>query len=295
MELRHLRYFVAVAEELHFGRAAQRLGIAQPPLSQQIRRLEEELGITLLQRTKRRVELTEPGRIFLDGARQTLEQAAAAARMAQRAERGEIGRLAVGFVGPGNWLPLVLRPFRARHPGVELTLHQLGTARQVDALKAGRLDVGLLRPPLSGGQGLSLETVAREAIVAALPRGHRLGTRRRVLLKGLKDEPFVLFPRAEGPGFYDQIVALCHKAGFSPRVVQEAAEMRTILNLVAGAVGVSLVPKPSSDLRLAGAVYRPLQGPTSWTELALAWRDGDDRPALRAFLGVVRAIRPRRT
>ena len=136
-------------------------------------------------------------------------------------------------------------------------------------------------------QGLSLETVAREAIVAALPRGHRLGTRQRIPLKELKDEPFVLFPRAEGPGFYDQLVALCHKAGFSPRVVQEAAEMRTIINLVAGAIGVSLVPSPSRDLRLVGMVYRPLQGPTSWTELALAWRAGDERPALRDRKSVV--------
>lgn len=293
MELRHLRYFVAVAEELHFRRAAQRLGIAQPPLSQQIRRLEEELGVTLLHRTKRRVALTEAGSIFLDGARQTLEQAAGAARMAQRAKRGEIGRLAVGFAGPGNWLPRVLRPFRARHPGIELTLHQLTTARQVEALQARRLDVGLLRPPLTGGQGLSLETVAREAIIAALPRGHRLERRRAVPLKELKDDPFVLFPRPEGPGFYDQLLSLCHSAGFSPQVVQEATDMRTIVNLVAGAIGVSLVPSPSDDLRLAGVVYRPLQGATSWTELALAWRHGDDRPALQAFLGVVRATRPR--
>ncbi len=287
MELRHLRYFVAVAEELHFGRAATRLGMAQPPLSQQIRRLEEELGVLLFERTKRRVQLTEAGRVFLDEARRTLAQAERAARAAQRAQRGEIGRLEVGYVGSAAFdvLPEILRTFRARFPEVELALHELTTAQQVRALDDERIGVGFLRPPLYDGR-LASRVILREPLVVALPATHPLAHHRRIPLGALAGEPFILYPRHLAPGPYDQVLSLCHQAGFSPRVTQEAVEMQTIAGLVAAGIGVSLVVATVQDLRSSGVVYRALDGAAPTMDLAIAWRRDDPSRVLAAFLGI---------
>lgn len=296
MELRHLRYFVAVAEELHFGRAAEKLHIAQPPLSQQIRRLEEELGVRLFERTRRRVQLTHAGHAFLEQARQTLAQAAQAVRVARKADQGEVGQLAVGFVDSAVYhaLPPVLREFRERFPQVELVLRELGAADQFQLLRDGRLHAGFVRSGIDD-PALTQKMLFDEPLMAALPRTHPLARREGVCLRDLAADPFVIFPRALGAGFYDQIVSLCRKAGFSPRVVQEANEMQTIVSLVAAGIGVAVVPASIRNLRMEGVVYLHIRKPSARTAMTLAWRRDDSSPVLKAFLQVVRGfIRSRR-
>jgi DNA-binding transcriptional LysR family regulator len=289
MELRHLRYFVAVAEELHFGRAAERLHLAQPPLSRQIRQLEAELGVRLLERTKRRVQLTSAGQVFLREARDILAQVDHAADLARQAARGETGQLAVGFIGAASYsvLPVVLQAFRARFPQVALALQELTTAQQLAALREGRLQVGFVRPPVEDPR-LAAETILREPLLVALPRAHRLAGRSAVALDALAREPFVLFPRPLGPGLYDQIMALCQRAGFAPRVTQEARQMQTITRLVGAGIGVSLVPSSVQNLRGFGVAYRPLADATPDVEMALAWRRDDPSEVLQRFLEVAR-------
>jgi DNA-binding transcriptional LysR family regulator len=289
MELRHLRYFVAVAEELHFSRAAQRVGIAQPPLSQQIKTLEDEVGAPLFYRTKRKVELTAAGQAFLGEARRTLAQAEHALRVARRAARGEVGQLAIGFVSSAVYgrFASVFRIMRSQHAEVALTLHELTSEEQVEAVKGNRLDVGLVRPPVVGAEGLSLRSVSQEPLVAVLPQGHALSRQPHVALKALAKEPFLLVPRHLGPGFYDQIIRLCARAGFTPNVVQEARTAQTIISLVAAGMGVSLVPASLRNLRRTGVVYRPIEPSSATTELAALWRRDDQSPVLRLFLGVL--------
>src|SRR5574340_256525 len=243
MELRHLRYFVAVAEELHFGRAAARLGTAQPPLSQQIRQLEGELGVELLARTRRRVELTEAGRVFLDEARGILQRVTQATSAARRAARGETGSLAIGVVASATYglLPRVVRAFRERHPDVALTMSVMSTGAQVAALRAGQLQLAVARPPF-GDETLVAEPLHEEPVVAAIPSGHRLSAKRSLPLRALAGEPFVLFPRDRRPGWYDFVLGLCREAGFEPVVGQDAPELATALALVAAGDGVTLVP-----------------------------------------------------
>jgi DNA-binding transcriptional LysR family regulator len=291
VELRHLEYFVAVAEELHFGRAAARLRIAQPPLSQQIRKLEEELEVQLFYRTKRHVQLTEVGEIFLEEARQTLAQAARAREMAQKASRGELGRLAIGFVGSAvsEALPLLLVRFRERFPDVELTLRELTTSQQIRALREGRIQIGLLRPPINDVT-LSVETLLKEPLLVALPEQHLLAARRSLSVETLANERFIIFPRPQGPGLYDQIISLCQQAGFSPHIVQEAIQMQTILGLVAAGLGIALIPASARHLRSGEVVYCTLQPSVIHVEMALAWPKDAASPVLQAFLGVAREV-----
>jgi DNA-binding transcriptional LysR family regulator len=296
MELRHLRYAVTLAEELHFGRAAARLGVQQPPLSQQLKALEAELGVRLFERTSRRVTLTEAGQAFLGPARAALEHAERAAKDARQAAAGETGRLRVGFVGTAGrrLLPRVLHSFAAKFPAVELSLRELPTAEQVEALHAGSLDVGFVRPPVASGIGtaLTVEPIAVEPLVVALPPRHRLAGVVRVPVERLAGEPFVLFPRAAGPGLHDQILSLCQAAGFRPRVAQRAVTMQTIVGLVSGGLGVSIVPATAavSDGMGGGAVFRPLASKAPAAVLALACRPDDDRPVLRNFRHVAREL-----
>jgi DNA-binding transcriptional LysR family regulator len=289
MELRHLRYFVAVAEELHFGRAARRLHIAQPPLSQQIRRLEAELGTELLRRNRRRVELTEPGRLLLEGARPLLADADGLERLVRRAAGGEVGRLAVAYVGSATYraLPVLVRAFRERLPDVDLVLSERTTTPQVAALRARQVDAGIVRPPVAD-EGLLLEPLVAEALVAAVSDGHRLAAGARVAVAALADEPFVLFPRHVGTGLYDDVADVCRAAGFVPRVVQEAGDMQTIVSLVAAGVGVSLVPASVTALRLPGVAYRELDGPNATLALALATRRDDASPLVARFRAIAR-------
>lgn len=290
MELRHLRYFITVAEELHFGRAAQRLHIAQPPLSQQIRQLEEELGVILFHRTKRSVQLTDAGQVFLEEAKQVLIQAAQAVQAAQRASRGEIGQLVVSFVSSAayNVLPKILQAFRARFPEVNLALHELTTDKQLQGLRDGWIDVGFLRPPIEDDT-LSLATIFQESLVVALPEIHPLSRQPQVPLKALINEFFILFPRPLGPKLYDQIVGLCQQAGFSPNVVQEAIQMQTIVSLVAAEIGIALVPASVQNLQRRGVIYKAIQEATPKAEIAVIWLSNDLSSVLHQFLSVVRS------
>src|SRR5262245_1356583 len=291
MELRHLRYFVAVAEELHFRRAAARLNIAQPPLSQQILSLEQELKVKLLFRTKRKVELTHAGRLFLDQARQILLLADRAMQTAQRAARGEIGHLAIGLSPSADLvvLPKILPEFRRRFPAIDLTLHSLAAKDQIVAIHEGRLQVGLVRLPVDDKQ-LAVETVMREPLVAVLPEGHRLAAYQRIPVRAIAVEPHVLYPRRNAPSYYDIVVMLYHQAGLSLRVVQEVDTIQTTLGLVAAGLGVSIQPASVQQLGRAGVVYRPLRGRVPHVEMGVIYRGDDRSETLRSFLSVARSI-----
>jgi DNA-binding transcriptional LysR family regulator len=290
MELRHLRYFVAVAEELHFGRAASRLFIVQPSLSQQIRQLEEELGFSLLKRTKRSVELTDAGRVFFVSAQNILAQVQEAKRAAKRAYRGEVGRLVVGYISSSTYdlLPAMLRAYRERFPHVEVALRELTTPAQVKALEENELQIGLLRLPISTPL-VNVEVVRREPIVCVLPEEHPLAVHESIALPMLAHEPFVLQSRQHGGGYYVQLMKVCLAAGFSPNVVQEVTETHTIVGLVAAGIGISLVPQSIHNIRSEGIVYRELEGTTTMTEIALAWRrDAQHSAIVQNFLTVAR-------
>jgi DNA-binding transcriptional LysR family regulator len=290
MELRLLRYFTVVAEELHFSRAAARLHMAQPPLSQQIKRLEEELGVQLLARTRRRVELTGPGHLFLASAREILAQVDRAVLQAQRAARGEAGEIAIGLVSSASYedsLPRVLRAYRERYPAVAITLHEMSSGEQVDALREGRIQAGFLRPPLHE-LGITTTTVLREPLVAVLPADHRLAGRRRIPLAALAEDPFIMIPRSHGLGILDLVMGACLAAGFAPRIAQEAKEIQTVVGFVAAGFGVSLLPGTVRRLAHGGVAYVPLAPPQVLIEIAAAHRSGDASPLLAAFLAVLR-------
>jgi DNA-binding transcriptional LysR family regulator len=289
MELRHLRYFVAVAEELHFGHAAQKLGMAQPPLSQQIRRLELEIGVQLLQRTKRRVQLTEAGRSFLEGAREALSQVDHAVEVAQRASRGEVGKLAIGFLGAAasSLLPSILVAFRRRYPDVELKLHELKTSELIAALRDRQVQVGLVRLPVYD-ELLAVEPILREELVVALPERHALASRARISLRDLAQEAFLMPPRELAPSFHEQVLNLCHQAGFAPKLGAEASQLQTIINLVAAGMGVTLVAESVRNLAGRGVVFKRLPEPAPMVEVGVAWRRDACSEVLSAFLNVVR-------
>jgi DNA-binding transcriptional LysR family regulator len=288
VELRHLRYFVAVAEELHFRRAAARLHISQPPLSQQIRALERELGTPLLARNRRRVELTAAGEVFLREAREVLGAVHNATELTRRVGRGEVGRLSVGFVGSAMYatLPEILRAFRTRYPNVDLNLRELTTAAQLEALDAGWIDVGFIRPP-STPTKLAIETIHREGVVVALPDSHPLAGRRRLRLQDLRDEALVVLAGREAPGLQQSLdVAMTELRGGA--IVQEVAEINTAIGLVVAGLGISFVPASVAALEREGVAYRPLSGVGPTVELALAWRPAVGSPVLERFLEVAR-------
>jgi DNA-binding transcriptional LysR family regulator len=292
MELRHLRYFVAVAENLHFGHAAEWLGMAQPPLSQQIKSLEQEVGVPLLLRTKRRVALTAAGAVFLGEARKILAHVDQAVRESRRAARGEIGELVVGFVSSAVYgkVPSIFAAMRERYPDVSLILQDMTTEDQIDALKGHRLDVGLVRPPLIASEPLVMQVIWREPMMVALPETHPLAGQREIVIEALAQETFLQVPRHAGPGFYDQFIRVCAEAGFSPNVAEVARTAPTIVNLIAGGMGVSIVPASLQNLRRKGVVYRPLKPPVPTTDLAVMWRPDDESAALRSFLEIVRQV-----
>jgi DNA-binding transcriptional LysR family regulator len=289
MELRHLRSFLAVAEELHFGRAATRLHISQPPLSQQIRRLEDEIGARLFRRTKRRVELTPAGQAFLIEARQTLAGAERAIRAAQRAERGELGELVVGYVTSATYgaLPDVIRMFRKRFPEVDLKLQNLRSVQQRHALVDRQIDVGLVRPQVADPR-LSYEALWRESVVVALPANHALTRRTIVEVSALATEVFVLARPEETVGFHDAVFALCRRAGFTPRVAHGVPDVQAAIALVAAGLGISPVPAAVQGFKRKGVVYRSLRPQTLRIEMGLAWRRDDDSAVVQQFRRVAR-------
>lgn len=288
MKLQQLRCFVAVAEELHFGRAASRLRMAQPPLSRQIRELEEELGARLLHRTKRLVGLTDAGRIFLEEARVALAQVNRAADAARRAGQGEIGQLVLGVVPTvdSQVFTRILREFVGRYPKVQVSVQSLSTSAQIGGLRAGTLGAGVLRLPVRD-DSLTVRVISREPLIAALPTGHPLARTARVSLTALADERLVIFPRHLAPGYYDTIVSLFQQAGLHLRIGHETEHGQIILGLVAGGFGVSLLPGSMRSLRPRGVVYRELTDRLPPVETAVAYRKDDASEVLRAFLAVV--------
>ena len=293
MELRHLRYFVAVAEELHFGRAAARLRVAQPALSQQIKQLEQELGVVLLARTKRRVSLTEPGRVFLPEARRTLAQAAGAAELARQAAAGQAGRLRIGYVDSALWgvLPAVLGAYREVHPMVRLTLLERLPAQQVAGLRAGDLDVCVGPPPPPGTLGV-FETapVSDDGILLALPAAHRLASRETIELADLAEEPWVLVSSRTPSRLRDMAVSACAAAGFTPRVAQEARQLDALVALVSAGLGVTFVPTTALRMPRPGVVLRPIRGLDIRFLLVAIWRRGEAPATVRSFLEVIGGV-----
>jgi DNA-binding transcriptional LysR family regulator len=294
-ELRHLRYFVAVAEELHFGRAAARLGIAQPPLSQQIRRLEARLGVELLHRSRRHVELTDAGVRLLDEARDLLAHASRVEEAMRQVEAGTTGTIRMGFVGSAahEVLPSLLRRFRERYPDAVVAPSEASTTEQVEAIGAGALDAGIVRMPIAAPDIATLRLV-EEPLVIALPDFHRLAARSRLPLAALAGEPFVLWARHLNPLFHDEVLSACLDAGFRPNVVQEAGEMPTIVSLVAAGLGVSLVPESMERVRREGVAYVPVKGRAVRITLALAWRAECATPLVRNLVAVARTAYRRR-
>ncbi|HZN79274.1 MAG TPA: LysR family transcriptional regulator [Mycobacterium sp.] len=288
MELRHLRSFVAVAEELHFGRAAERLHIAQSPLSQQIQRLERQVGATLFERNRRKVELTEAGHAMLRHAREALAQADLAENAARTAAAGRAGLLRVGFLGSAALaiLPRIVPPWRATAPDVALRLVEGSSGEHIRAVHDQRLDVAFVRPPATTA-GLVVYPVWHEPVVAVLPATSDLSRRERLRLRDLRDQPFVLFPRDSAPDFHDELTRACTRVGFTPAVAYECTAMPTVVGLVASGLGVALVPRSINSIGLDGVVYRELADAHPEARIAMVVSTTNDRPAVRHFIDSV--------
>ncbi|MFJ4824730.1 LysR family transcriptional regulator [Streptomyces bacillaris] len=294
MELRHLNAFLAVAEELHFGRAAKRLQMAQPPLSQQIRQLERELGVQLFHRNTRSVRLTSAGESFLDPVRTVLDDLDTAVRAARSAGKGEYGRVTIGFAGASSHetLPRLTRAVRAAHPGLELVMTgQTYANTALSRVADGSLDLGFVRLPVTR-PGVAHRVIDQEELICALPSDHPLARRVSVPLDVLAGEPFVSFPANSGSTVRDAMTEACESAGFTPRVVQEAPDSYTILALVAAGVGVTLTVTSVQHIQQNGLVYRRIAGPPIRLSAALAWRPDNPSAALRAVLAVAEEALP---
>ena len=292
MELRHLRYFVAVAEERHFGRAAERLHMAQPPLSQQIRQLEAELGVTLLRRTTRRVELTDAGAAYLERVRGILAAVDDAGVEAQRVDQGIVGRLVIGCVGSATYslLPALARTLREEQPGIDFSFRgEMLVPDQVEALLDATIDLALLRPPVDE-PALPVRSLRRARLIVAVPAGLRLAGRRRVRVPDLRDEDLVMHPARGRSVMHGLVESLCRDAGFRPRIRHEVAETSTLVTFVAAGLGVAVVPEPVGTLGVAGVVYLPLAGTGAGVELAVALRAGDARPHIGRALEVLGSL-----
>ncbi|MGG6266205.1 LysR family transcriptional regulator [Leptolyngbya sp. AN03gr2] len=289
MELRHLRYFAITAEELHFGRAAERLQMTQPALSKQIQSLESELGVLLFDRTKRTVQLTSAGQVFLEQSQQLLKQADRAIQLARRAARGELGTLRLGFTTTATQtvLPAFVRSFRDRYPDVDLTMQELSTEAQVQALNQHQIDLAFLHPPIDD-RGLSLYEIWAEPFVVVLPKHHRLSHQQQIHPKELAEELFILHPRQEGPMLYRQFLELCQQLEFQPVITEEALSHTTRICLVAAGQGVTFVPKSVQALVGTEVICKPLEPCPIQMEFAAAWRSNDQAPVLEAFLAIVR-------
>jgi len=292
MELRHFRCFVAVAEELHFGRAAKRLHLSQPPVSLAIKELETELGLQLFERTSRKIVLTPQGEEVLRDARAILARTESLKQHAATAALGSGGSLSLSFISLDaySFLPGLLRAFTADHPGVRLTLQESTTDRIIADLDSGAIDVGsLLASPMLPAT-LAYRPTNRYSLVLALPEGHRLAKLARVPLEQLADERFMIFERHIGPVMFDTVISTCMRHGFSPRLFH-ARQQHTIVSLVAGGVGIALVPSCVQVLKRDGVVYRPLRGDTTYVETGVAWRQDDESFVVREFLSYVPKLR----
>jgi len=288
IELRHLRYFLAVAETLHFSKAAQRLGMAQPPLSQQIKRLEQMIGHRLFDRTTRGVRLTLAGQLLAERARSTLEKVQDDLTQVRRLGRGEEGTLAVGFSGSVMFtnLPAAIESYQRRYPKVELRLFDMVTSAQITALQDGILDLAFLRDG-DPTDGIQIETLVKEPYIAVLPEIHPLARKRSLRVKDLQHEPFILFPRRMGPLAFDRTIACCERNGFHPRIVQDAHQWPTLVRLVAAGLGVTLAPACIGGVTIPGAVYRQADARCK-TTVDLAIRSGPVKTLAANFMEIAR-------
>ncbi|MEV4177287.1 LysR family transcriptional regulator [Nonomuraea sp. NPDC049709] len=289
LPLPQLHAFLVLAEELHFGHAADRLGIAQPPLSQQIRRLESKVGHALFSRAPGRIELTPAGRELLPAARRALAELEGGLAAARAAGSGRAGRIRLGFAASLalTILPVLLNTYRERFPGVRIEIHEMTTAPQLAALHDRRIDVGLLREPPDDEPGLGFATVLSEPFVAVLPAGHPLAAGRTVQIAQLAGSPFVLLPRAHGPRLHDRIVGMCEAAGFTPEIAQHAVEWQTVCALVEAGLGVSLAPASIRRIRLKGVAFRRVAPAGVRTSVAAAWRADDANPLVARLVETV--------
>lgn len=289
MDFKQIRTFLALSEHLHFGQAAERLGIAQPHVSRRLRQLEDDLGVRLFYRDRRNVRLTEAGEVFVEEARTLLKDAEVARTRARETALGRRGRLTVGLVDAAmvGVPPRILDEFHRRYPDVRLTFRELGSIAQLDALTQKATDVAFFHPPPRTGGNFEHAVLGRERLVAVLPAMHRLAHRKKLSLAELANEPWVMFPRNDGPPIYDRIIATCQKAGFSPRIVQEGGPVPTRLGLVAAGFGVHLVDAAWKNLPHSGVVYIPVE-PTAVISLSCYWRKADPNPILKLFVAVVR-------
>lgn len=290
VELRLLHSFVAVAEELSFARAAERLHISQPPLTRQIKILEEELGFMLFDRTTRVVELTPAGKVYLAATHKLFAQIQKDIATAQRAARGEVGELIISFEAStaNDLMANALQEFRNQYSGVELTLREMPTDAQVNALLERKTNVAFVIPPISD-PAIAYHTVLREPLLLAMPSQHRFSERQSIAIEELADEPFIMSPRNKRCGLYDQVITICSLAGFNPRVIQEANEIQIMLSFISAGIGVSLLPAHIKDLRKQGVVYSTVTPSSVAVDLAVAWRKDDLSPTLAGFLHIIKA------
>lgn len=296
MELRHLRYFVAVAEERNFSRAAQRLHIAQPSLSNQIKQLERGLGVQLFDRTGRSAKLTHAGHLLLEEARRILVQVEQTSRVVQEAGHGEIGSLSLGFIpaASNDMLPEILLEFRKRFPKVELFLHEMMPDQAVQRLHDRRIDVSFLFRPFED-EVVRCKIISREPLVIALPETHPLASEPRVEMQALAGEPFILPAQYSTPSLYGKVMDICRQAGFTPKAGQkEVGLMQTIVGLVAGGIGVALVPASLQNLKRTGVAYKEVKDLKPTVDMGVIWRRDDGSPVLSSFLKVVDEVARRR-
>jgi DNA-binding transcriptional LysR family regulator len=291
VELRHLRYFVAVAEELHFGRAAERLHLSQPPLSQQIRQLEQMLGYPLLTRTSRSVSLTAAGQAFLQSARRTLRNVQRDIDETQRIARGEVGSLHIGFVGSGmlTGLPDIFRAYHEAYPRVHVHLHESFTSRVIEGLTDGSLDAGILRDG-DPAEGLNVTPIFSEPFVAVLPASHRRARQKSISPAAFRDEPFVYFPRTAGPRAFEKPLTIFEQYGFRPNIVQEASHWLSILGLVGAGFGVSIAPACVRNIAPPDVACLTLRDTKVSSSIEFASLVGESRAIVERFAHIVKAL-----
>jgi DNA-binding transcriptional LysR family regulator len=295
MELRHLRYFLAVAEELNFTRAAKRLNMAQPPLTQQIKALEAEMGVTLFDRTGYRVELTDAGRAFMPQVARILADVRSAVTIAKRAALGDVGHVRVGFTESASFNPRVtaaFRNFRTSYPEVEVSLEESPSTVLAAALREGRIDAAFVRPPLRTGEGIALHLIDEEEMVVAMSSSHPLASQTDLDMRDLADETFVLYPRVERPGLADTVIAACEKAGFIPKVKQYTPQLSSTINLVAASLGISIVPRSMQGLQPQAVTYKSLRGQRLTALLGIAYRTEETSAPTLKFIQTAREANP---
>ncbi|ANX11645.1 LysR family transcriptional regulator [Fictibacillus sp. WQ 8-8] len=290
MELRHLRYFVTVAEELNFSRAAVRLNISQPPLSQQIQQLESELGVPLFYRTKRKVELTDSGKVFLGKAYKILFEVEKACDHTKKAYEGKYGQLVIGFTGSATYdfIPL-LQSYRAKFPLVEVIVHQMSTPEQVLALNEERIDVGLICTPIAiENSKLNISPIRRQHFIAVLPETHKMAKKKFPLeIRELAEDTFIMTPRQEGSVYYDTIMSIFHKVGFIPKITT-AHVSTAVTSLVSAGMGVALLPYLLENLQMKGVVFKEITDTTTKIETAVAWRHNEKSSIVDPFITLVK-------